>query len=245
VPQASCLWRAKAFRSGGLARGHASHIASADATYVASVSQVTSSSLHARFGLLARGCCVRTVPFQLPRNRGNTGPAVKGGVGREKEFILTSLKKTRGFTLIELIVVIVIIGILAAIAAVAYTQFISNAEATSVETGADQIVRAINAEQVFTQRPVSLAADATGAFAAGTLQVWDKNATPQAYANASDELVTDLNSAVNNNTLTVDSTTAGSANTAGTGTIKLSDGSYECTIQIPLNPAQPKVCGDV
>lgn len=133
---------------------------------------------------------------------------------------MTRLKQTRAFTLIELIVVIVIIGILAAIAAVAYNQFIANAEATSVETGADQVVRALTAEQVFTQRPVEFVGGAVGnQFTATTIETYDKNAND--YVPASTELLNDLNSAVNNNTLVVD---------AAAGTITITDGSYQCVI---------------
>ena len=160
---------------------------------------------------------------------------VKSGVVEKRRYLLTRIKNSKGFTLIELIVVIVIIGILAAIAAVAYTQFIANAEATSVETGADQIVRALNAEEVFTQADVQIASGST--FSGTTVEVFDKNANGGAgdYVPASDTLITDLNSAVNNNTLTITATN-------GVGIITLSDGSYECDITVP---GLVKTCGNV
>lgn len=64
---------------------------------------------------------------------------------------MTRLKKSRGFTLIELIVVIVIIGILVALAAVAYNAVIKNSKQSAIEAKASQISKMLQAKSAADQ----------------------------------------------------------------------------------------------
>ena len=75
---------------------------------------------------------------------------------------MSRIRKSKAFTLIELIVVVVIIGILAGIAAVAYNQFTGNARTTSNSASAQQIATAVNAESAASgQSTAQVIADAT------------------------------------------------------------------------------------
>ena len=67
----------------------------------------------------------------------------------------TNLRKTKAFTLIELIVVIIIIGILAAIAAIAYSLFIKGANESATESSAVSIGKLLAGDSAFQQVPLN------------------------------------------------------------------------------------------
>lgn len=67
----------------------------------------------------------------------------------------TNLRKTKAFTLIELIVVIIIIGILAAIAAIAYSLFIKGANESATESSAVSIGKLLAGDSGFQQIPLN------------------------------------------------------------------------------------------
>ena len=56
-----------------------------------------------------------------------------------------SINKSKGFTIVELLVVIVVIAILAAISIVSYTGVTKTAKANAAATNADQVASAANA----------------------------------------------------------------------------------------------------
>jgi len=58
---------------------------------------------------------------------------------------MNRIRKSKAFTLIELIVVVIIIGVLAMIASVAYNQFVTQARDKAVLTSAAEVAKAINA----------------------------------------------------------------------------------------------------
>jgi len=58
---------------------------------------------------------------------------------------VSHIRKSKAFTLIELIVVVIIIGVLAAIASVAYTQFVVKARTAAVLHSATSVAEAVNA----------------------------------------------------------------------------------------------------
>ena len=68
--------------------------------------------------------------------------------------------KTKGFTLVELLVVIAILAILATVSVVGYTSYIQNANASVAEQEASQIKTAILAEDIVNDN-FSIAANGT------------------------------------------------------------------------------------
>ena len=100
--------------------------------------------------------------------------------------------KTKGFTLVELLVVIAILAILATVSVVGYTSFIENAEKSAAETEAHQIETYVNA--------VLMADDAcqigTGVWAVRTADgiklYTTENGTTAVAENTKVELITDL-----------------------------------------------------
>ena len=58
---------------------------------------------------------------------------------------MSHIRKSKAFTLIELIVVVIIIGVLAAIASVAYNQFVGKARTAAVLHSASSVAEAVNA----------------------------------------------------------------------------------------------------
>ena len=69
--------------------------------------------------------------------------------------------KTKGFTLVELLVVIAILAILATVSVVGYTSFINRAEDSTIETELHQIETTINSYDISKQEYV-IATKTTG-----------------------------------------------------------------------------------
>ena len=76
--------------------------------------------------------------------------------------------KTKGFTLVELLVVIAILAILATVSVVGYTSFIDRAEVSNAETEAHQIESTINSFLMIDEEFVF--SDTTNATTAGTYE---------------------------------------------------------------------------
>ena len=70
--------------------------------------------------------------------------------------------KTKGFTLVELLVVIAILAILATVSVVGYTQYINNANAITLTTDAENIESVIEADLILGEQTVVLGKDASG-----------------------------------------------------------------------------------
>ncbi len=95
--------------------------------------------------------------------------------------------KTKGFTLVELLVVIAILAILATVSVVGYTSFIERAELSNAETEAHQVKSSINSMLMADDEYVLVtAADPTTGSkvvkiyakeVAGKVQIWAKTAT--------------------------------------------------------------------
>ena len=69
--------------------------------------------------------------------------------------------KTKGFTLVELLVVIAILAILATVSVVGYTQYINNANAITLTTDAENIESVIEADLILGEQTVVLGKDAS------------------------------------------------------------------------------------
>ena len=69
--------------------------------------------------------------------------------------------KTKGFTLVELLVVIAILAILATVSVVGYTQYITNANETALETDAENLESIIEAELILGEQKVVIGKDAS------------------------------------------------------------------------------------
>ena len=86
--------------------------------------------------------------------------------------------KTKGFTLVELLVVIAILAILATVSVVGYTSFIDRAEQSNADTEMHQIETTINsyniAGQTYVIGKVDTAEYVAVVLADGTVELWAK-----------------------------------------------------------------------
>ena len=95
-----------------------------------------------------------------------------------KKFIKKMIKKTEGFTLVELIVVIAILGILAAVAVPAYSGYLTKAEEAGDITSLDAVKTAVQAYSAEYGAPtaIEVATDSTGKITSVTVDGVDYNA---------------------------------------------------------------------